>query len=62
MCYKHKNPDLCGMEPNIAPSFNDFKLNKQFLTAVADAGFTVPTPVQIQTIPLLMAGHDVAKA
>ena len=47
------------MEPNIAPSFNDFKLNKQFLTAVADAGFTVPTPVQIQTIPLLMAGHDV---
>ncbi len=47
------------MEPNTTPSFNDFKLNKQFLTAVAEAGFTVPTPVQIQTIPLLMAGHDV---
>ncbi|HLK98066.1 MAG TPA: DEAD/DEAH box helicase, partial [Hymenobacter sp.] len=40
-------------------SFSDFKLNKQLLTAVAEAGFTEPTPVQIQTIPLLLAGHDV---
>ena len=47
------------MEPNTTPSFNDFKLNKQLLTAVADAGFTEPTPVQVQTIPLLLAGHDV---
>ena len=41
-----------------APQFADFKLNKQLLTAVADAGFTEPTPVQVQTIPLLLAGHD----
>jgi ATP-dependent RNA helicase RhlE len=54
-----QNPDLCGMEPNTTPSFNDFKLNKQLLTAVAEAGFTEPTPVQVQTIPLLLAGHDV---
>jgi len=47
------------MEPNAAPSFNDFKLNKQLLNAVADSGFTEPTPVQEQTIPLLLAGHDV---
>jgi ATP-dependent RNA helicase RhlE len=47
------------MEPNTTPSFNDFKLNKQLLTAVAEAGFTEPTPVQQQTIPLLLAGHDV---
>jgi len=47
------------MEPTTAPSFNDFKLNKQFLTALATAGFTAPTPVQQQTIPLLLAGHDV---
>ncbi|MBO0359820.1 DEAD/DEAH box helicase [Hymenobacter sp. BT186] len=40
-------------------SFADFKLNKQLLTAVAEAGFTEPTPVQVQTIPLLLAGHDV---
>ncbi|MBF9142383.1 DEAD/DEAH box helicase [Hymenobacter properus] len=47
------------MEPTPAPSFSDFKLNKQLLTAVADAGFSEPTPVQQQTIPLLLAGHDV---
>ncbi len=47
------------MEPTPAPSFSDFKLNKQLLTAVAEAGFTEPTPVQQQTIPLLLAGHDV---
>ena len=52
-------PDLCGMETPAALSFNDFKLNKQLLTAVAEAGFTEPTPVQAQTIPLLLAGHDV---
>jgi len=41
------------------PQFADFKLNKQLLMAVAEAGFTEPTPVQVQTIPLLLAGHDV---
>lgn len=46
-------------ETPAAPSFADFKLNKQLLTAVAEAGFTEPTPVQVQTIPLLLAGHDV---
>jgi len=40
-------------------AFTDFKLNKQLLTAIAEAGFTEPTPVQVQTIPLLLAGHDV---
>ena len=40
-------------------AFADFKLNKQLLNAVVEAGFTEPTPVQVQTIPLLLAGHDV---
>jgi ATP-dependent RNA helicase RhlE len=40
-------------------TFADFKINKQLLNAVAEAGFTEPTPVQLQTIPLLLAGHDV---
>jgi ATP-dependent RNA helicase RhlE len=47
------------LENPTTPSFNDFKLNKQLLNAVAEAGFTEPTPVQAQTIPLLLAGHDV---
>lgn len=41
-----------------AASFGDFKLNKQILTAVAEAGFTIPTPVQQKSIPLILAGHD----
>jgi len=48
------------MSESPAPvAFADFKLNKQLLTAVAEAGFEHPTPVQEQTIPLLLAGHDV---
>ncbi|MFC5271140.1 DEAD/DEAH box helicase [Adhaeribacter terreus] len=44
-------------EPEI--TFADFKLNRQLLNAIADAGFTKPTPVQEKTIPLITAGHDV---
>jgi len=43
----------------MASTFEDFKLNKQLLNAVDEAGYTVPTPVQEQTIPLIQAGHDV---
>jgi len=43
----------------MAITFEDFKLNKQLLNAVAEAGYTTPTPVQEQTIPLIEAGHDV---
>ncbi len=40
-------------------TFQDFKLNKQLLTALDELGFTVPTPIQKKLIPLAMAGHDV---
>jgi len=40
-------------------SFKDFKLNKQLLSAVADLGFTTPTPIQQKAIPLVLNGHDV---
>lgn len=39
-------------------SFSDFKLNKQMLTAVEEAGYTEPTEIQQKAIPLLLAGHD----
>lgn len=39
-------------------SFDSFKLNRQLLNAVAEAGYQVPTPVQQQAIPLALAGHD----
>ncbi|GAA4463707.1 ATP-dependent RNA helicase RhlE [Nibrella saemangeumensis] len=40
-------------------SFDDFKLNRQLLNAVADAGYTEPTPIQQKAIPLVLGNHDV---
>jgi ATP-dependent RNA helicase RhlE len=40
-------------------SWNDFKLNKQLLDAVADAGFENPTEIQQKSIPLVMGGQHV---
>ncbi len=40
-------------------SFEDFKLNKQVLDAIADAGLEHPTEIQEKAIPQIMAGHDI---
>jgi ATP-dependent RNA helicase RhlE len=42
-----------------ALSFDDFKLNKQLLNAVAELGYETPTDIQQKAIPLITAGHDV---
>lgn len=47
------------MEKTVVISFEDLKLNRQLLNAVAEAGYDQPTPVQSQAIPLILAGHDV---
>src|SRR5690606_2009429 len=46
---------LCRMQV----SFEDFKLNKQLLTAIADAGYTMPTEIQRRAITPILAGQDV---
>ncbi|RAU81458.1 DEAD/DEAH box helicase [Pontibacter arcticus] len=40
-------------------TFEDFKLNKQLLNAIEEAGYEKPTPIQLQSIPQIMAGHDI---
>jgi ATP-dependent RNA helicase RhlE len=40
-------------------SFENFKINKQLLEAIADAGYQKPTGIQEKAIPLALAGHDV---
>src|SRR5262245_56440379 len=40
-------------------TFEQFRLSNPILRAVADAGYQEPTPVQIATIPEVLAGHDV---
>ncbi len=40
-------------------SFSNLKLNKQILNAIEDSGYSTPTPIQIKSIPLVLAGHDI---
>lgn len=40
-------------------SFNDFKLNDSIKRTLAYLGFTAPSAIQDQAIPLILEGHDV---
>ena len=40
-------------------NFNSFALNEKFLPLLSAIGYSVPTPIQEQAIPLLLAGRDV---
>jgi ATP-dependent RNA helicase RhlE len=40
-------------------SFTTLGLSQPVLAAIADAGYTVPTPIQLQAIPLIVQGRDV---
>jgi ATP-dependent RNA helicase RhlE len=40
-------------------SFEDFNLNPQLLSAIADLGFKVPTEIQKKSIPIILGGQEV---
>ncbi|MDH5748399.1 MAG: DEAD/DEAH box helicase, partial [Rhodospirillales bacterium] len=40
-------------------SFSDLGLSDEILKAVADAGYTEPTPIQAQAIPVVLMGRDI---
>ena len=40
-------------------SFTDFKFSPQLQRAIETVGYTTPTPIQAEAIPLALAGHDV---
>ncbi|MEM8504103.1 MAG: DEAD/DEAH box helicase [Cyanobacteria bacterium P01_D01_bin.1] len=40
-------------------SFESLGLRTEILRAIADQGYTNPTPIQAKSIPLVIAGHDV---
>jgi ATP-dependent RNA helicase RhlE len=44
------------------PSFSDLGLLPELLKAVAEQGYTEPTPIQVQAIPLVLQGRDVMGA
>ncbi|MBN1535792.1 MAG: DEAD/DEAH box helicase [Anaerolineales bacterium] len=39
--------------------FNQLNLHPQLIQAVSEQGFTTPTPIQSEVIPLMLAGQDV---
>ncbi|WMD18342.1 DEAD/DEAH box helicase [Achromobacter seleniivolatilans] len=45
-----------------APTFTDFGLHPLLLQSIAETGYTVPTPIQAQAIPVVVAGRDVMGA
>ena len=42
----------------MSQTFEDFKLNPQILNAIAEAGFTTPTPIQQKAIAPILSGQD----
>src|SRR5215469_16478374 len=43
-----------------SPTFASFGLAPPLMAGIHDAGFTHCTPIQAQTLPIALAGHDVA--
>ncbi|XEQ92843.1 DEAD-box ATP-dependent RNA helicase CshA [Sporomusa carbonis] len=44
---------------DIVTMFGDISLSKKTALAITEMGFEEPSPIQSQTIPLVLAGHDV---
>jgi superfamily II DNA/RNA helicase len=43
-------------------AFSDFDLHPLLLASIAETGYTIPTPIQAQAIPVVIAGRDVMGA
>ena len=48
--------------PATPATFDQFGLDARVLRALADQGYTTPTPIQVQAIPVVLQGHDVMGA
>ncbi len=58
--YVNKAVELIDqVQEPITHQFKDFSLNSIILERVTARGYTVPTPIQDKTIPLIIAGRDV---
>jgi superfamily II DNA/RNA helicase len=55
-------PAASGPATPTAVTFADFGLDPAILRAVSELGYREPTPIQVQAIPVVMAGKDVMGA
>ncbi|MCG2583612.1 DEAD/DEAH box helicase [Massilia sp. TS11] len=54
--------DLSSQPESAAPRFEDFGLAAPILRALAEQGYTHPTPIQAKAIPVVLQGRDVMGA
>lgn len=54
--------DTTKLQQDTIATFTDFGLHPSLLQAVADTGYTTPTPIQATAIPLVLDGRDVMGA
>jgi len=54
--------DTPAADAEPTPSFADFGLHPLLLKSIADTGYTTPTPIQAQAIPVVSEGRDVMGA
>lgn len=54
-----KNASVKGKSARKSGGFQSMGLNPQLLKAITRKGFSVPTPIQRKTVPLLLDGQDV---
>ena len=59
---KRATSDAYGSENSVTTSFQNLGLTETTLPAIEKLGYTEPTPVQEQAIPLALAGRDVVAA
>lgn len=50
-------PDSVEAEP-AGPTFESLGLSAALLKSLKDVGFEAPTPIQVETVPLLLGGND----
>jgi len=55
-------PDIDTAATSSTPTFDAFGLAPDILKAISEQGYTTPTPIQAQAIPVVLTGRDVMGA
>src|SRR5690554_43053 len=58
----HNTEDTTGVSAAQDMTFAQLGLHPSILSAVIETGYTIPTPIQAQALPVVMAGQDVMGA
>ncbi len=57
--HENESPEIKAIDATTSSAFGSFGLSDALVTAVESSGYVTPTPIQVETIPLLLSGRDV---